>query len=299
LWPGWADHLKRYDQVELYLMQTRGLGRTFVTADLRKGAEGPTILTEIVAAVGDIPANKAVIIWTMLRSADDLPDFSGLLREALRSAGIDPQTTVEVEGQAEPRIVIETYGKETASNTYRYCTNVIFMGCLEVSRQRIASQFVAETRDLLVQVPSSLVDTLTRGEVYHRLYQAISRAACREVTVDELGRTQAKPTKVWIMTRHSTIEQDLAEVLPGAQWHSWLPTKLKNPLIAQKQMVAQVIRQTLSDRNQTKIGLKTLKALVEKEVGEVQKSTFQDARDLAIRDTEWEIVGQSLIYRQR
>lgn len=293
------EHPKRYDQVTIHVMQTKGSGRTYVAKDLSKGVERSVILAEIAAVVREVPADEAVIIWTFLKSRDDLPDFTNDIREAMEGAGIDTKAQIEVDEQSMERIVVQTFGRETASNAYKYCSNVIFMGCLELSRQQIAGQFVAETRDLLANVPSSLVDTLVRGEVYHRLYQAISRAACRQVTVDEQGHTQAKPTRVWIMTRHSTIEQDLAEVLPGAQWHSWLPTKLKNPLIAQKQMVAQVIRQILSDRSQTKIGLKTLKALVEKEVGEVHKSTFQDARDLAIQDTEWKIVGQSLIYDQR
>ena len=133
-------------------MQTKRSGRGHVAIeDLRNGAEGSTILAEIAAVVRDIPADEAVIIWTFLKSADDLPDFSGLLKEALRGAGINTQATVEVEGQPKPRIVVETFGRETASNAYKYCRNVIFMGCLEPDAQQIAGQFVAETRDLLVR----------------------------------------------------------------------------------------------------------------------------------------------------
>ena len=295
LQPGPTVQPKRYDQVEIHLMRTKGSGRGHVVKDLRKGAEGSTILSEIAAVVRDIPTDEAAIIWTFLKSADDLPDFSGLLQEALRGAGINTQATIEVDGQPKPRIVIETFGRETASNAYKYCRNVVFMGCLEPARQQIAGQYVAETRDLLVQTPSSLVDDLVRGEVYHRLYQAISRAACREVTVDELGRTQARPAKVWIITRHQTIKEDLAGVLPGAQWHQWLPTQLENPLVAKNQMVAQVITQILSGLSQGKIGLKTIKAMVEKDLGKVESSTFQDARDMAIQNTDWKIIDQSLV----
>jgi hypothetical protein len=110
----------------------------------------------------------------------------------LQRDGID----TEADGEAKPRIIIETFGGETASNAYRYGTNVILMGCLEPAREQIAGQFIAEVRDLLAEVPAELVNELARGEVYHRLYQAISRAACREVTVDAQGQTQAKPTRI-------------------------------------------------------------------------------------------------------
>jgi hypothetical protein len=171
------------------------------------------------------------------------------------------------------------------------------MGCLERKRQEIAGQLVAETRNLLIEVPSSWTDELVRGEVYHCLYQAISRAACREVTVDDLGRTQAKPTRVWIMSRHGTVQEDLAEVFPGAQWRSWAPTQLQKSLAIKGQTIAQAIRKILLSLQQTKISSRALKARVEELLGEVKKSTFQEGRDLAIKDTRWKLKGQSLVYQ--
>jgi hypothetical protein len=297
--PGPAVQAKRYDRVEIHWMATRGSGRTHAAEDLRNGVDGSAILAEIVAVLRTVPADEAVIVWTFLRSADDLPDFRGLLGEALRGAGIDTKAVVDVDGEAKPRIVVETFGRETASNAYKYCRNVVFMGCLEPARQQIAGQFVAEARDLLVEVPSALVDDLVRGEVHHRLYQVVSRAACREVTVDEQGRTQAKPTKVWVMTRHRTIEEDLAEVFPGAGWHPWVPTVPGNVLATKIDTAAAVVRRHLAGLDQPRIGLKTLKAQVEVVVGKVSNHTFQDARDLAIKDTPWEVAKQSLVRKQQ
>jgi hypothetical protein len=141
------------------------------------------------------------------------------------------------------------------------------------------------------------VNDLVRGEVYHRLYQAISRAACREVTVDDLGRTQAKSTRVWIMSRHGTIQEDLAEVFPGAQWRSWAPTQLKDALVPEKQKVAEIIKQILSNLSQTTISSRVLKANVKQLFGDVKKSTFQEGRDLANKDTRWKLKEQSLVYQ--
>jgi hypothetical protein len=105
------------------------------------------------------------------------------------------------------------------------------------------------------------------------------------VTVDDLGRTQAKPTRVWIMSRHSTIEQDLAEVLPGAQWSTWTSTQPERPLARKTQIAAEIISQHLGSVKQGRIAARDLKAVVRGTMGDISHTTFQNARDLAIKDT--------------
>ena len=61
--------------------------------------------------------------------------------------------------------------------------------------------------------------------------------------MDELGRTQAKPTKVWIMTRHQTIKEDLAGVFPRCPVASLATDTAREASGTKNQMVAQIIKQ--------------------------------------------------------
>ncbi len=87
-----------------------------------------------------------------------LPDFSGLLMEALRSAGIDTKATVEVDGQ--PSLGSwsrPSAGRRPATPTSTAGTSSSW-AAWSLLDSRSLQQFVAETRDLLVNVPLALVE---------------------------------------------------------------------------------------------------------------------------------------------
>lgn len=290
---GLKGELKRYDRLTIHLMKTKGSGRSFVTDDMGRGPEGSLILAEIVAVVREIPAEEAIIIWTFLSRAGE-GAWRELVHQALEQAGIDPRATVDIGGEARPRIIIETFGRETASNAYKHCTNVLFTGCLELAAQDIAGQLVAETRDLQLEVSDGEVEQLIRGEVYHRLYQAISRAACREVEVDQDGTTQAKATKVWLMSRHRLLQTALGRVFPGAQWQVWRPSVTGDRLTFKFETAVTTIKRLLDTTVRERIGCKTIKKM-ETSLAGLSNETFQMARDAAIEGTPWRVQGQSLV----
>jgi hypothetical protein len=98
------------------------------------------------------------------------------------------------------------------------------------------------------------------------------------------------------MSRHRSIKQDLSRMLPGASWHPWVATVPEDLLATKTDTAAARIREHLACQESTRIGLKTLKAAVEKVMGQqLSPSTFQAARDLAIEDSCWSIEQQSLV----
>lgn len=135
-WPWVNPYFKRYDHVTIHVMPTRRSGRQFAIDDLEFNPDFSTIDKEIASVVAGVPGNEAVLIWTFLRPPA-MPDLTQLLQEALRAIGVEPGTKLNLDGQERPRIVIDTFGRETATNAYRYCTNVIFTGCLELPRENL------------------------------------------------------------------------------------------------------------------------------------------------------------------
>jgi hypothetical protein len=162
----------------------------------------------------------------------------------------------------------------------------------------VAGMYVAESRDLLMSGGPGSSDRMIQGEVYHRLYQAISRAACREVWVDEQGRTQAKPTKAWLMSRHKKVRQELGRVFPGALWIDWAPASGGKTYETKVTRAAREIRELLDQLGEgvTRIASKSLKAKGSQELRVLARDTFQRARDKAIQNTPWSLQGQSLVY---
>lgn len=294
VWP-WVDPgFKHYDHLTINLMPTRRSGRSFFVDDVEFDEDLSTIDKEIASVVADIPPTEAVLIWTFLKG-DRMPDFSKRLRRALRAAGLDPDGTIEVDGHMLPRTVIDTFGREAATNEYRYCTNVIFTGCLEPPRQTLAAQYVAETRDLTIPVSGEDIDRLIRGEVWHRIYQGITRAACRDVWVDDDGRTQAKATRVWLFTRHHEhIRDELGRMLPGAQWKLWMPKHMGEDALAKEATAAMLIREILDGLDRDKISLMALRKM-QPLLRDMSRTHFQRARDRAISGTDWVLQGGSLV----
>jgi hypothetical protein len=190
-------------------MPTRRSGRQYSIDDADLGGD---IAKEIAEVVASIPADEPILVWTFLPHGDDgdeapMVDFGSNLRNAL---------VEHVGAEAASRVIIDTFGKETATNAYKHIRYVIFTGTLEIPPEDLVAQYVAESRKLRLQVTKEDVDLLNRAEVWHRIYQGLNRAACREAWVDDDGQTQAKKTDVWVFTRHHrSIQSELGPALPG------------------------------------------------------------------------------------
>jgi hypothetical protein len=279
---------KRYNHVEMNVMQTRRSGRQYSIDDAGELGDH-AIAKEVAELVASIPESEGVLIWTFKRSDPrDMPDFERQLRHAIE----------EKLGSPRDKLWIETFGKETATNEYKSCTNVIFAGCLELSPEKLAGMYVAETRDLTTPVPSDEIDRLNRGEVWHRVLQGMHRGSCREVFVDDQGQTQAKPIKVWLFTRHHKyIKDELGAALPGAIWRTWTPRYMTGGL-SKEAKGAEVIKDILAKLSDsvTKVSLKVLKGM-DPFLANMKRVTFQKARDLALKDDElgWKRDDRSLV----
>jgi hypothetical protein len=142
----------------------------------------------------------------------------------------------------------------------------------------LVGQYIAETRDLTIPVTSEDIDRLNRGEVWHRIYQGINRAACRDVWVDEHGRTQAKRTNVWLFTRfHKYIKDELGGALPGVKWKLWMPRYLDEEVVSKEMVGSRVIREILDRLKEDKISSMALKKK-DPFLSDLSKTTFRRAR---------------------
>jgi hypothetical protein len=254
VWP-WIKPagVKRYDHVTIHVMQTKRSGRQYSIDDADFAGD---IVKEIVKVVASIPANEPVLVWTFLPPRDVPVDFGSNIRNAL---------VKQLGAEAASRVIIDTFGRETASNAYKHIKYVIFQGCLELPPEVLAGQYIAETRNLGLQVTKEDIELLNRSEIWHRIYQGLNRAACREAWVDEHGQTQAKKADVWLFTRHHRlIQSELGPALPGVKWETWWPEHMTKEELSKDAAGAVAIKETLAKlalKGNQRVSLKALKQM--------------------------------------
>src|SRR5262249_57910476 len=133
--------------------------------------------------------------------------------EEIVNAGID---TAAVLPNGKPRIVIRTWGEETATSEWKHCSNVLFAGVLNRSSVDLAGAMAGQKDDLLADLPVADINAVKLSEVAHSVYQAVNRAACRDTV-----NGQAVATNVWLPYPDSDIKPILDRVMPGAIWVDW------------------------------------------------------------------------------
>jgi hypothetical protein len=286
-WP-WIEPgaVKRYDHLTINLMRTKRSGRLYSIEDAEDRDFGGDIVREIATLIREgIPADKPVLVWTFKKSGHDIPDFERRLRRAI--------------GPSRRNVWIDTFGRETASNAYKRAEHVILQGCLELSPEKLAAQYIAETRNLTMPVPSECIDQLNRGEVWHHTYQALQRGCCREAWVDDQERTQAKPMQVWLFTRHhKAIRRELGRVLPGAQWKAWKPVHMAGGLTKEAMGAAVIegILDKVATEGKPRVSLRAVKVM-DPFLVNMSEGTFRRARDMFLEEDgcEWRRKGGMLI----
>jgi hypothetical protein len=283
--------VKRYDHVTMHVMPTKRSGRQYSMDDADLGGD---IAKDIAKVVASIPEDEPILIWTFLPHGDegDVPvDFGSNLWNAL---------VKHVGAGAASRVIIDTFGRETATNAYKHVKYVIFTGTLEIPPEDLTAQYVAESRKLRLQVSKEDIDLLNRAEVWHRIYQGLNRAACREAWVDDDRQTQAKKTDVWVFTRHHRfIQSELGPALPGVKWETWWPEHMAPEDLSRDATGAVIIKEILAKlviEGKSKISLKALKQM-SPVLRNMAKRTFQRARDMVLGDETcgWKMRGRTLM----
>jgi hypothetical protein len=298
--------IKRYDHVTIHLMPTRRSGRLYSIDDADPDLGNGNIMKEIAKVIASsIPPDDPVLVWTFLPYDDNhgaVTDFGSNLRDTL---------VRHVGAEAAKRVVIETFGREQASNSYKDAKHIIFQGCLELPPEHLAALYVAETRDILAPVSwgdtddgaeaqlrrSASITRINQGEVAHRVYQALHRGACREALLDDQGQTQAKEMHVWLFNRfHKYLKEELSRVMPGVKFETWWPEFMAKEELSKEARGAIIIKGILASLTENRISLQALKKL-SPVLRELTKKTFQRARNMALGDSEtgWKVEDRSLV----
>ncbi|MCB1970970.1 MAG: hypothetical protein KDG54_11240 [Geminicoccaceae bacterium] len=284
--------IKHYKNLEIHWTGSKASGRGYLEKDFGNLANSK-LLPDITKVIRQIAEEEAILIW-VFKAREGRTDNRRQLEEYLKKQGVDIDAEIDLHNlkgtERKRRIVIRTFGQETADNAYSYCTNVIFAGCMELPKGQLTARLLTESRDLLADVPGETADLLVSSDVHKRIYQAISRAACRKVYADEEGHTQAEATRVWLICRHDNTKERLRKVFPGAVWNGWassITTKIER--------AAEIIRQILVKATGNRVSIRSIKRKLPGTLKNMGPKHFQKARDEAIRGTEWYVIGQSLV----
>src|SRR5262249_57419105 len=123
--------IKRYDNVRVsYLKAASGRGEMTCQMATRSNRR---LAKEIVQVIKGIPETEGVLIWTFKKRG--LLNMPRIVEEEIVNAGID---TAAVLPNGKPRIVIRTWGEETATSEWKHCSNVLFAGVLNRSSVDLA-----------------------------------------------------------------------------------------------------------------------------------------------------------------
>lgn len=141
------------------------------------------------------------------------------LRGDLKAAGVDVDAKLS---NGKPRFVWLTWGQETSTSEYGYCTNVIFAGVLHRADVDLAGAIAGQRDDLTVNIKHSEVESIKRSEIAHSLLQAINRGSARN-TVDGM----AGAMKVWLIHYDKGIRKVLSRAMPGLVWTDWQPRHIR------------------------------------------------------------------------
>ncbi len=290
--PGFRGRVKSYDNVVLHFAKV-GAGRQSLTKSMSKGtAEDRAYCREVAEVLKALPHDQAAIVFTFRtrQAGRHTVDIEGTLRRDLVAAGVDLNSTVLVDGEPKPRIVILTWGNETSLSCFSYCSTVVFAGVLQRADADIAGAIVGQRDDLLSPVTGDDIEDVKRSEVAHSLYQAISRSACRVV---ENGL--ARPAAIYLAHHDDKVLGLLCSVMPGLQVQRWETRHLKTIKPPKVQAIADKLVVYLGSLppSVNEVSTKTIKKALGLE--HVKSDTLTRARDKAAENAPWEVQGRSLI----
>lgn len=208
-----AKKLKRYSNLVIHQNFTGG-GRRSILTDLR--THDRPLQRLVVETIQKVPTGEPVLVFCFKDRQHDPQQPLASLKRALRHAGVNLEETLEPPGGETPvpRIAFETFGNEEGQNRWRHARHVILYGAFHKDESVIASQMVAQRRDLRMHLAK--LAEMQQGEVHHSILQAASRGCCRFVDNGE-----ARPMDLYLIHRDPELRLHLDSVFPGARWTVW------------------------------------------------------------------------------
>lgn len=166
-------------------------------------------IKDAVTLLKTIPADDAVLYFVFKRQGHDRreKDIERLLRGELIRQGYDLTS---------PKLCIETFGRETSSNSYKHCRHIIFVGTPWQNINSVIATMLGQKRDMNVHFEDSLIRDVELSEVAYRFHQGAGRGSMR------VNGPDGRPTP---MTVYSFLTDDqkvalmpfLQKVMPGMQ----------------------------------------------------------------------------------
>ena len=291
------SQIKRFDDVTIHQLP-KGGGRTTLSRQFSKSKPEERIASkEVVEVIKSIPDDEAILIFVFKDRSSGGMGFRGTLLKDLELVGVDADAVITIkEGGKDVerrRIVIDTWGNETSTNRFGYCTNVILCGVLQRSLNDLEGAWHGQSdTNLEGDIGAKELLALRNSEAAHAIYQAISRGSCRKMT-----EGKANPMRAWMIFPSKSIQESLGRAMPGViftRWKSCFQDSTSRPV----HQAARAIESCLKAIPTTlkKLSLRQLK----KESGLGEKfsaSTFKRARQLAldeVKDT-WVLDQRSVV----
>jgi hypothetical protein len=284
---GGLASIKRHARVQFHVANDSGGRDTMRKAfSENDGAAMPWAIEKLVRLVKSKPEDSFLIFTYRDR---DKVQFATTILKSLEKAGIDCSSMDE---RGNFRINIQTWGKETATNAYSHCQNVVLLGVLFQPQDSVAGRYLGQVDDVRSPLLASELRRLVFSECAHSIYQAINRACMRQVDAIE-GVAQAKACNVYLWHRDSDIQRRLTPVLQGTpEWIPWREVgEEMNSQDVSRHIAAHL--NMLEKSGERSISLRKLKA----EVAPAALHTcWQMARDSALKVcSSWTIDGRSLV----
>ena len=280
--------IKRYSNVTIRHLKMSG-GRDRMEKEFGRRRDARTVSREIAASVALIPPNEAVLIFTHKKRGK--LDMAEVLRGDLRAYGIDIDAMVSSPNGLGlvPRFNWLTHGRETASNRYKHCSHVFFIGTVHLPDVVAAGQLVGQRDELLSHVTHEQIAEVQRSEIANNLYQGLHRAACRDTVNGE-----AKATTVYVILDKRKPIDLVASLMPGCRverWETEADAEATKTDLAIRQIVA--FLHGLGE-DVDRISVKAVKTSLG---GDVTEKVWRRARDHACVEAGWKIAGRSLVRR--
>ena len=283
---------KRYDHVKVFFAkEAAGRGKMSEQFSEAESDHQPSWAIEKLVRLVQSKPTESFLIFTYKDKAG--VKYLRTLQRAMERAGIDPAERLP--GTDDLRINITTWGKETATNEYSYCQNVVLLGVYFQPRPFIAATYLGQVDNPRAPAMDSLARDLQYDECVHSIYQAASRGAMRRVDVID-GQTQAKPCNLYVAHNDGNLQRKLDVVMAGAQWSPW--REPGEDMVYSE--VAMLIRNELSRLEAAGVSAISLRRLKADVAPSIPGTTFQRARDsvLASDGCSWMISGRSLTRRE-
>ncbi|EJW11616.1 hypothetical protein A33M_2975 [Rhodovulum sp. PH10] len=279
--------IKRYSRVTIRHWRMSG-GRQRMEAAFGGRREDRVVSKEIAARVLALGPDEAVLFFTHKKRGKI--DMAEVLKGDLRAAGIDLDATVPDPADPEkrlPRFCWLTHGRETASNRYKHCSHVFFVGTTHLPDVAAAGQLVGQRDDLLSPLPHSRIADIQASEKANNIYQGLHRAACRD-TVDG----EAKATTVHVILWDAKPVALAASLMPGCRIEPWRTEAEAEE--TRTEAAAEAILAFLGGlpEGTGKVSIKAVKAAYGVAVGH---KIWCIARDRACSRAGWKVAGRSLI----